>query len=1179
MRRLLAISLGAVACYGQATLTPSAPSALIGTSVGITASQSVTWSLTGPGTLSGQTATTVTYNAPASYVPKTNQLGCEVWPNDEIFNTDISGAPVSSQDATFWASLAGQGIINDNLQFQAAWGMSYANNTTPTHLIKPYYGTTDFLAQPQPFPAQVGPISSGILRREGGNFVGIFGFNLNTPNNTADHHSVIINTSNCNHYETYQNYLQGVTQTCRDLTTGCTAQSSFSFTDTNYAAPTNGTTDAAGLPISLTWNLHDIKSGIHHMNRITEPPGGHQNNFVWPATATAGGCSPATPPAGCGPLPFLGTVLRLKSSIVDATVCNSGITLEDQYCTNIVEGMKHYGFVVADTGSTHAPSLFSDAKRDPVAAAAVALVTTNLVVNSTNYEWLDLSTLQFANNSWAVCPNGASCVTGTNTTATPANQAMLTATTTVGSLVTQVPIGIQGVGIGSYDTQYFVMAGSYSWQLPFWVTPSTVSQSVTWTLASGVGSVTSGGVYTPPTTTGGGTSAVLHGVAAADTNVSYDIYITVFPAGVNPTGGIRIDVGSLTDNTDDSGNVWMADKIGSEVPWDTYSLDNPNWLGQFPGPEWFIYQSNGYGQHDMSYSFVVPNGNYKVRIGQAAPYKGCGNPEGNRVFPCGSYSELTGMGYNPSVIDINGQYCYHNWFTQIPEGNGVLLPADTFCPGKVNGASGGDVLRIYMRPIANDIAPFYSGDPAVLPAGFGGKIEQVNLLQVIPDATAAHWAVDTEQQTQISSGQTLGPMYAVDWYTGDSDITTPTWSIVSGVPGASINASTGVLTLASSPVPLANQPIIVKAAGASHSATATIFTTGTKFAINPKPLINHFNFKRTLTLAHTKVPNTDQTNFPVLVSITDPTLATAAHGGNVLNANGFDLVITSDPNCTTIIPFETELYNPTTGQWIAWYKQASLSHTTDTVAYVCYNNNAIAGTQANPTAVWDTNYTGVYHFAAVGSTTADSTTNANTGTVGVFTTGVSTGQVGPGVAFGSNTSQVSVSNAVFANPAGTIEGWMNTATVQASNTYSIGLENDGSNFFSFNVNYLPFPNAVVWGWGPASGDTRINEPFSTYTVSANVWHHFVYTWDTAGPTQKVFLDGAQVGSTFTSAITTYTPTNPFSIGCASGCNLNPATLDEFEFSKVARSNDWIATQYNNQFSPSTFETLGSQTPN
>ena len=48
-----------------------------------------------------------------------------------------------------------------------------------------------------------------------------------------------------------------------------------------------------------------------------------------------------------------------------------------------------------------------------------------------------------------------------------------------------------------------------------------------------------------------------------------------------------------------------------------------------------------------------------------------------------------------------------------------------------------------------------------------------------------------------------------------------------------------------------------------------------------------------MTIDHTKVPST-QSNFTVLVSVTDPALKTVANGGHVANANGYDIGFYAD---------------------------------------------------------------------------------------------------------------------------------------------------------------------------------------------------------------------------------------------------------------------------------------------
>ena len=72
------------------------------------------------------------------------------------------------------------------------------------------------------------------------------------------------------------------------------------------------------------------------------------------------------------------------------------------------------------------------------------------------------------------------------------------------------------------------------------------------------------------------------------------------------------------------------------------------------------------------------------------------------------------------------------------------------------------------------------------------------------------------------------------------------------------------------------------------------------------------------------VPST-QSNFTVLVSVTDPALKTVANGGHVANANGYDIGFYADSGGTTKLKWEVEKYNGTTGNLIAWVKIPSVS--------------------------------------------------------------------------------------------------------------------------------------------------------------------------------------------------------------------------------------------------------------
>src|ERR1035441_412666 len=153
-----------------------------------------------------------------------------------------------------------------------------------------------------------------------------------------------------------------------------------------------------------------------------------------------------------------------------------------------------------------------------------------------------------------------------------------------------------------------------------------------------------------------------------------------------------------------------------------------------------------------------------------------------------------------------------------------------------------------------------------------------------------------------------------------------------------------------------------------------------------------WTYRKAITIDHTKIPNTDQSSFPVLVNLASD----AGLSANALST-GFDILFTSSDGITKI-PYEREAFTKSTGTLVAWVNVATLSHTTDTVLYLYYGNASATDQQA-ATSVWDANYKAVWHLKeATGSNPTNSTSTAWTETqVGSPTQTAS--QIGGGLNF------------------------------------------------------------------------------------------------------------------------------------------------------------------------------------
>ncbi|HXF15344.1 MAG TPA: choice-of-anchor D domain-containing protein, partial [Terriglobales bacterium] len=454
------------------------------------------------GTLTVTDSTHAKYTAPASIPNQNVMAGCPVLPNDSVFNTRIDNLPVNANNA-IWTSAANTGT--NGLGFDTGWGTSVVDNTVPlTNEIFYYTGgyNGSWLL---PFLPE--------LKREVGTYV--------TDQNGSDHHILAVNKDTCQFWEVYNNYftprpVKGVNYT---------ATSGYSYNGLSYGLPTGGATDAAGLPLGpLTLHLDEIKNGaVHHALRFTLAGGfiyGNPNSVYWPATSPHfANCCTNSPPYGAR--------FRLKASY--------DISKFSAMAQAILTGLKQYGMILADAGTGPAITADTDLSRDPSALGALGQIS-NAHITLANFEAVDESSLMVNAKSSQVNP--------TNAYVQPAAFAVVNATDQSNSnFQVNYPVALLGVNIGFPDPILYVAAGSYSFQLSWWVKGSS-NQNVTWSIVSGVGSVTPDGLYTPPATVSGPTSAVLQATSAADPNAAATQYITVIPTGSSPAPGtIRINSG------------------------------------------------------------------------------------------------------------------------------------------------------------------------------------------------------------------------------------------------------------------------------------------------------------------------------------------------------------------------------------------------------------------------------------------------------------------------------------------------------------------------------------------------------------------------------------------------------------------------------------------------------------
>jgi hypothetical protein len=252
----------------------------------------------------------------APTLPGTN---CPAFPADNVWNTPITGLPVSANSATWLASMDA--------------------SSTDLH---PDYGPSGNPRQPYGIPWTIVTAKTTFthvaFQYASESYRGLYPLSAATPiEGGSDRHALMVDprasatSPACTLFETWDTYYE---------TGGRSHAGSGAMwhLDSNALRPSGFTSaDAAGLPIlpGLV-NYNEVASGsMDHAIRFTAQC--TQEAFVWPARHEAGQSDSACPP--------MGARFRLNASFtLPATTCA-------KFCQTVLTTMKTYGLILADNGS------------------------------------------------------------------------------------------------------------------------------------------------------------------------------------------------------------------------------------------------------------------------------------------------------------------------------------------------------------------------------------------------------------------------------------------------------------------------------------------------------------------------------------------------------------------------------------------------------------------------------------------------------------------------------------------------------------------------------------------------------------------------------------------------------------------------------------------------------------
>ncbi len=329
---------------------------------------------------------------------------------------------------------------------------------------------------------------------------------------------------------------------------------------------------------------------------------------------------------------------------------------------------------------------------------------------------------------------------------------------------------------------------------------------------------------------------------------------------------------------------------------------------------------------------------------------------------------------------------------------------------------------------------------------------------------------------------------------------------------------------------------------------------------------------REITIDHLEVPNTDQTDFPVLISGTYSYLATIANGGKVNSSNGYDIAFYADSGLTDQLSHEVESYNATTGEVIFWVKVPTVSHSVDTTIYLAYGNVDISTSQENINDVWSNNFREVFHIKDGTTLIIEDSTSLGNDPGSVASLSAVNAKIGGGASSGVN----SIANGFSSNlsPSGnsrTITAWVKRDNSTRGGIISTRPAN-GTQGWVFTINFGNVAGRITYF---NTGGAIVN---ITSSLAQDTWGYVTATWD--GTEAEVFLNGTSLGTATGNSDNASGINGQIFCETTFGGVQHPlrGDLDEVRIAHTIRSSDWLTTEYNNQNNPSKFYRIGAEIP-
>lgn len=320
----------------------------------------------------------------------------------------------------------------------------------------------------------------------------------------------------------------------------------------------------------------------------------------------------------------------------------------------------------------------------------------------------------------------------------------------------------------------------------------------------------------------------------------------------------------------------------------------------------------------------------------------------------------------------------------------------------------------------------------------------------------------------------------------------------------------------------------------------------------------------------------DETDFTILIDITDNLLKTVGNGGKVTSASGFDIVLAADQAAVAVYDFEIiPPYDGAAGRYRAWVQIPSITGAGGATLYIVFGDAGVTTSQENISGTWEANFEMVQHMEGANAAAIDDSTANNHDASGDEgnPTYQQAGKVGYAVDFDGDGDAIVIPDHADLDFVAGQDFTLEVVYKTSANATGFLLDKNSDDVQTFYYLAIVKPNGNAQLWAKILDDDN-HEVISAYDnaeVYDGDWHYALYSCDRNG-NAIICFDGVLKSTEAIGAVTgTLANAADLYIGDRGGAAIEfVGLIDEVRVSRIARDVNWALTMYNTMFHPDTF---------